>query len=62
MCLRDHAFLQAVVGEDPDVVVVREDSVPPAADSHALDTLSVLELIVPLFDVFPLIEWLELDV
>ena len=60
--LANQVFLNAIVREDADVVVVGEHCIPATACGETFHRLSILELVVPLLDVFPFVEWLELNV
>ena len=54
--------LHAIVREYADVVEGREDGIPATPRRETLRRLAIFELVVPLADIFPLVEGLELDV
>ena len=60
--LANQIFLDPVVRKDADVVVIGQDSVPPAANGQTLGRLAIFELEVPFLHVFPFVKGFELDV
>jgi hypothetical protein len=64
-CLAEDVLLDTLTGYDPDVAETCVGSYPACAHSHALHTLAILQLIVPVADsswLLVLIERLEEDV